>query len=312
MALFLLFGISASAQVTTNSGSGLSSTYPSLVDAITALNSATISSPVVITLTADQTAPASGYVITASGSSTNTIVINGGGKTVTAGLQPAGGAYDAIFKLLGADWVTIEDFIMQENPSNTSLGSGLFPNGNTMTEWGVALLYASTTNGAQNCTIQNNTITLKLGYWNWGIYSNSSHSPTEGATEASATGPNGGNHGLKVYGNTIIDVKMGITVVGPTAAEDFLTGIDIGGSDPPKGNTIDFANFGNGANGIGNFVNAQLLQYGTPGIVYSGIFVRNTIGANISNNDLSSKQATVDGVLSGIVVPTFSPLEKSP
>ena len=48
-----------------------------------------------------------------------------------------------------------------------------------MTEWGVALLYVTTTDGAQNNTIQNNTITLNRTYQNtFGIYSNSTHSAT--------------------------------------------------------------------------------------------------------------------------------------
>lgn len=54
-ALFLIavFGFAAAsqAQVTTNSGSGLAATYTTLASAITALNAATITSPVVITLT---------------------------------------------------------------------------------------------------------------------------------------------------------------------------------------------------------------------------------------------------------------------
>ena len=52
-----------------------------------------------------------------------------------------------------------------------------------MTEWGVALLYASTTNGASNCTIQNNVISLNRTYQNtFGIYSNSTHSATAPTT----------------------------------------------------------------------------------------------------------------------------------
>ena len=47
----------SNAQVTTNGGSGLATTYATLADAITALNAATISTPVEITLTSAQTAP---------------------------------------------------------------------------------------------------------------------------------------------------------------------------------------------------------------------------------------------------------------
>jgi pyridoxine 5'-phosphate synthase PdxJ len=139
--LFFLSGV-LEAQVTTNGGSGLAASYPSLAEAIDELNSATISSPVVITLTADETAPASGYMITASGTSTKT-------------------------------------------------------------EWGVALLYANKTKGAQHHTIQNNAIVLELTYGNtFGIYLDATHAATV-ANVASETGAYGAYHGLNVYGNTI-------------------------------------------------------------------------------------------------------------
>ncbi|MBL0102454.1 MAG: hypothetical protein IPP51_00955 [Bacteroidetes bacterium] len=77
-----LFTSQADAQVTTNSGSGLAPTYTSLADAITALNAATITGPVTITLTGNETAPAGGYSITATGTSTNTIVISGSSSTI--------------------------------------------------------------------------------------------------------------------------------------------------------------------------------------------------------------------------------------
>ena len=48
-----------------------------------------------------------------------------------------------------------------------------------MTEWGVALLYVTTTDGAQNNTITGNTIDLNRVYQNtFGIYSNSTHTQT--------------------------------------------------------------------------------------------------------------------------------------
>ncbi|MFM7015370.1 MAG: hypothetical protein ACKOX3_03480 [Bacteroidota bacterium] len=99
--LFLLVSIASFGQVTTNGGSGLQTTYSSLADAITALNAATISSPVEIKLNANQTAPSTGFVITASGTSTNTITLIGNGNTVTAGTGYSAGSYtDGIFKLI--------------------------------------------------------------------------------------------------------------------------------------------------------------------------------------------------------------------
>jgi len=102
------------ANVITNSGSGLASTYPTLASAITALNAATITSPVVITLFGNETAPAGGYDITKSGTSTNTITIQGNNSAITAPAQTSGQLYNAIFKLTGADWITLQNFTMQE------------------------------------------------------------------------------------------------------------------------------------------------------------------------------------------------------
>ncbi|MFY8008991.1 MAG: hypothetical protein ACOVNW_04795, partial [Flavobacterium sp.] len=197
-AVFGVFGVNA--QVTTNGGSGLSATYPSLSAAVTALNAATISSPVVITLSGNETAPVGGYNITATGTSTNTITIQGSSSTITAPTpQTSGILVDAIFKITGGDWITIQNFTMLENASNTTTAAGT----NNMTEFGVALFYATASNGAQNCTIQNNTITLNRTYQNtFGIYSNSTHTATLATTSATATGTGGGNSGLKIYGNT--------------------------------------------------------------------------------------------------------------
>ena len=134
-----------------------------------------MTSPVVITLSGNETAPAGGYVITQSGgTAANTITIQGSSSTIMA--SPAltvGALNDAIFKLVGANWVTIQSFTMQENPANTVNTPAL---SNNMTEWGVALLYASPTQGSQNNTIQNNIISLNRTYANtFGVYSNVQH-----------------------------------------------------------------------------------------------------------------------------------------
>ena len=197
--ILLLFSGKVNAQfsVTTNSGSGLAPTYTSLANAITALNAATITAPVVITCpTGTEAVPAAGYVITAQGTSVNTITIQGNGAAnsiITGGSGVSTTTFfDAFFALRGADWVTIQGFAMTQSASTTVLER----------EIGVALLHASVTNGAQNNTIQNNTITLnKTNLNTWGIYSNNNHSATtawattEGVTN-NTTGPASGN---KVY-----------------------------------------------------------------------------------------------------------------
>ncbi|CAM4410562.1 T9SS type A sorting domain-containing protein [Flavobacterium terrigena] len=296
MLIMLLMAVWSSAQVTTNGGSGLAPTYTSLANAVAALNAATISSPVVITLTGNETAPAGGYRITAQGDATNTIIVEGSGSIITAALIGVNGnLYDAIFKLVGADYVTIRNFTMQENAGNTSLTTSAT---NRMTEWGVALLYLTTTNGAQNNTIQGNTISLNRLYrGSFGIYSNSTHAETTQGTNATATGATGSNTGLRILSNIISNVNMGIAVVGPTAAADHNQSLTIGGAG--FGNTI--TNFGTDVP-FGTPVNVSGSSY--------GVLVRNTANYTISHNTINSSDggyiATTGAQFKAIYIPTFS------
>lgn len=302
--LFLLLFISTKlcSQVTVNvtnpanTTPNLSSSYTSLANAVNALNTITaISGPVILTCTAgSETAPAGGYVISylATTTASNNVKILGTGVTITASnAQSIGSFHDAIFEVLGADYLTIQGFTMVENSSNNTTG-----NTNNMTEWGIALSYESTTNGAQNCTIQSNTISLNRNYANtWGIYSNSTHSSTLGNTSAST--PSGSNSGLKVFGNTISNVNQGIVIIGPTAAVDFNTGIDIGGSTVSTGNTI--TNWGT----TGTF-----LGYSNIDPSLNCILLRNSIGYNISQNTITSSVGGHFGPTSqsAIYVPSFN------
>jgi hypothetical protein len=186
-----------------------------------------------------ETAPANGYIITATGTSTNTIVFQGNGSTITAGLQTAGTQHDAIFKIVGGDYITIQNFTMQENPGNTVIT----PIGSqTMTEFGVALFPATATDGAQNNTIRDNVISLSPNYQNAiGILSTSANSYTHGVL--SATNTAGTNSNNKFYNNTISDVAYGMYFIcPPVTATIYETGIVIGGTSSATGNTITFGN----------------------------------------------------------------------
>lgn len=270
----------ANAQVTTNSGSGLNPTYADLDTAITALNGATITAPVIITLTGSETAPIGGYVITAQGDATNTIIIQGITSTIMAsnGLT-VGSVTDAIFKLVGADYITLQNFTMTENPANTVNGSAAT---NNMTEWGVALLYATTINGAQNNTIQGNTISLVRTYPNtFGIYSNVNHSATS-VSNIPITASTGSNNGNKVYGNGINNVNVGISFIGSDAAAWQDTNNDIGGNSAATGNTI--TNWGGFAT-LTNFVYNGAASY--------CIYIEHQRVYNVSYNTITS--ASVSG-----------------
>jgi len=278
--------------------------YASLALAITALNTQGVGvGGVTINLLAGnpQTSPNGGFVIGGSGSPLLTstsvskqVILQGNGNTITAPTTLSAGALnDAIFKIIGADWITVDGFVMTENAANATTTAA----SNNMIEWGVGLLYVTTTNGAQNNTIKNNTIDLNRTYQNtFGIYSNSTHSPTAPTTVASATTATGGNHGLKIYSNTITDVNNGIVVIGPTAASDFNEDIDIGGTGSSTGNTL--TNYGT-TGAISAYANVPTKVY--------GILVKNTEGFKVSWNSVtSSNGGTVADTLHGILIPPFS------
>lgn len=73
-----------------------------------------------------ETAPVSGYNITATGTSTlgiKFVKMAGAASTITAGLQVAAGtaalaSFDAIFKITGGDYITIDGLTLQENAGN--------------------------------------------------------------------------------------------------------------------------------------------------------------------------------------------------
>lgn len=276
-----------------------SGTYATLEAALLDLNAQGVGAGgVTINLLAGnpQTAPAGGYVVNlAAGNATaaNPITLRGNGNTITASAALASGSLtDAIFKVIGEDHVTIENFVMQENAANTTTTAG----SNNMTEWGVALLYRTTTDNAQNVTIRNNQITLNRTYQNtFGIYANATHSATAPTSGATATGPEGGNSGLRVLNNTISNVNNGITVVGPTAAADHNTTVEIGTSGA-TGNTI--TNYGT----TGTFS-----SYANVSGTVNGILVRNTRNYTIAHNTVtSSNGGTTAGTLRGIFINGYS------
>ena len=290
-ALFCFSMLSSVALAQLSGTKNIPGDYPTLAAAIADLNTQGVDTGgVTLNLLAGnpETAPAGGYVIGGAGSlvltttsAANPVIIQGNANIITASAaQVVGNLNDAIFKLIGADWITITGFTMQENAANTVTT----PASNNMTEWGVALLYVTTTDGAQNDTISNNTISLNRTYPNtFGIYSNSTHSATTVTTSATATGAAGGNENLKVYGNSISNVNMGVVHIGPTAAADQNITADIGGAALATGNTI--TDFGTTTTGLSSYANVSA--------TINGILVRNTKSFNISFNTVNSSNGGV-------------------
>ena len=184
--------------------------YATLALAITDLNTQGVGAGgVTLNVIAGNTqlAPAgAGYSITATGTAGNPIVIQGNGNAVNAGLQAAGGLFNAVFTIVGGDFITIQTFAIAENPGNAVVATGAT---NTMTEFGVLLVHATATDGCQNDTIQNNTIALNSAYPDSvGIFSTAASSSANAILLATSTA--GTNSNNKVYGNTITNVAYGI------------------------------------------------------------------------------------------------------
>ncbi len=298
---FILGTMVADAQVAvtvTNPGNttpNLQPTYTSLAVAITDLNLiASISGPVILTCAASgsETAPVGGYAInfTASTSLVNNVTIDGASSIITAGLQTTGGGADAVFKIIGSDYVTIRNFTVQENTGNTVTATGAT---NTMTEWGIALLRATSTDGAQNNTIQNNIILLNKLYANsFAIYSNVRHDATTPATPSDIISPAGANNNNKVYGNTISNVNYGIVFVGSGIAANMDIGNDIGGSSLATGNTL--TNWGTNTVNSGDFASVSATMW--------GIYLNHQKSINVSYNSLTSSTGIIVSTLYGIFI----------
>ena len=281
----------------TATGGTLAANYATLAAAITAINAGTHTGTVVCSVSAGhiETAPIGGYSITATGTAGNTITFikNGVGANpvLTAQAQtPTGLLNDAIFKIIGGDFITIDGFTLQER-TVTPLAADTASTTNTMTEFGIALFYATATNNCQNITLRNNTITLNRAYQNtFGIYANATHTATAVTTAASGTGIAGGNNNLIIAANNINNVNMGIVVVGPTAIADVNTNVTIGGATAAEGNII--SNFGT----TGTFS-----SYANVSGTVNGILIRNTNGFSVRNNTVSSSVGGVTaGTLNGI------------
>lgn len=243
-----------------------------------------------------ETAPVGGFVITATGTITNNISLGSVGlpkPIITAPSQTIGTLNDAIFKVIGGDYINIAGLELRENTANIITAAA----SNDMTEFGIALFYSSLTDGAENCSFVNNTIALNRTYQNtFGIYANATHTASVVTTSATATSPNGGFSGLKVYSNAISNVNIGILVVGPTGAANHSSGIDIGGTGLSTGNTItDYGTTGS----FSSFANISTSV--------NGILARNVINLNISyNNVTSSNGGVAAGTVRGIYIQSFN------
>ncbi len=210
----------------TNTTPNLSASYTSLADAITALNSVTsMTGPVTFSLAAGgtETAPAGGYLLgseslnsatTANKNITFTKTLVGVNPLITA-FTPGTGTTDGIWKILGTDYVTINNITVQENASNTTAVMQM--------EWGFALLKRSNTtpfDGCQYVDIQNCNVTLnKANTAAIGIYLGN-HIATA-TTSLVITDISDAHNNCKFNGNTISNVYGAFSLSGYAASSPY-------------------------------------------------------------------------------------------
>jgi hypothetical protein len=224
ISIMMLVGLTLNAQVTvTGDAAG---TYADLGAAITALNAitgATLTQNTVVTVSSGnaQTAPAGGYVVNVTGTSTASLSFVGNGNTISTPVQTAAGILDAAIKFIGSDFVTFSGFTI-----NASAGTVKAPATNDRTEWGIAFMAASATNGCWNNTVINNTIQMGVSYANSrGVYFGCTHLPTNATTAQLATASSGTNSFNIVRQNIIDSASVGVMFLStPNTAAIIETG----------------------------------------------------------------------------------------
>jgi hypothetical protein len=227
--------------------------------------------------------------VTATGTATMPIVFQkdpatiGANPLITAYVGtniPTSSTQDGIWQFIGSDYITINGIdLLDPNATNPA----------TM-EFGYSFYKTSATNGAQNNTIKNCTISLNAinnasatapaveGSRGIQIMNSTAVAATTNLTVTSAAGASSYN---KFYSNTIKNCNYGIVLIGYAAAAPYTladTLNDIGGNSPATGNSI--INFG-GATAATNQAMAirTLAQYGI-NVSY------NTINSNDGNGVL--------------------------
>ena len=163
--------------------------YATIASAISAINTSGVGAGgVTFNVTAGYTetfaSPTAGTITTNTGTLANQIKFqksgSGANPKITAGIGT--GTMDAIITFAGVQYVTFNGIDVYESAGNTTA--------TTQMEWGYAVLKNSATQGSQNITIQNCTISLNnTNVATWGIYSNNHTSASITAlTVTAATG----------------------------------------------------------------------------------------------------------------------------
>jgi hypothetical protein len=210
--------------------------YATITAAIAALNAQGVGSGgVTFNVAASYTETASNLIITATGTLANPIVFQKSGSGADPLITASPGVsltLDGIIILQGTEYITFNGIDLKDPATNNT--------STTQMEWGYALLKNSATDGCQNVTITNCTITLQRIYASSvGIYvANHLTTSTAALTITATTGANSNN---KFYSNVIQNVNTGISITGYNNASPYTyydQNNDIGGTSTTTGNII--------------------------------------------------------------------------
>ncbi|MEI7897879.1 MAG: hypothetical protein WCJ26_12650, partial [bacterium] len=225
--------------------------------------------------------------ISATGTSANPIVFQKSG----AGANPLLTAYagtnlmtaatpDGMWSLTGSDYVTIDGIDLQEAATNNTPALDM--------EYGYGLFKASGTDGANNNSIKNCTITLNRDNNTapaTGPFFQGSNgivvmdcSPTTATANMAVTTVSGASSNNTFYHNTIQNVNCCIALSGSAAASPYTLADlnnDIGGSAAATGNTL--INFGGGAGATNPC---------------AGVFVKDQWSFNVSYNTVNNNNGS--------------------
>jgi trimeric autotransporter adhesin len=297
--LALLLTSSASSFAQLSGTKSIPGDFASIADAITNLNSLGVGSGgVVFEITPGHLETGYLPVITATGTSANPIVFkkNGTGLNpkITAGIGT--GTMDGIIRLLGSDFITFEGIDLEENSANNTA--------TTNTEWGIALLRQSPTNGCQNVTIKNCRIFLNKAYTaSIAIYSGVHNE--QNTTAIVPADINGTNSLNKFFSNLFSNVYNGISLNGSATILDVNNEIGLDGANI-------FTNFGGAASVSRAIYAIQQNNFiiannninggsGTTGALH-GIYNHTAVSANadIYNNTITLSSAATTAAMYGI------------
>ena len=266
--------------------------YPTLAAAITDLNAVGVGAGgATIVFGGSETAPAaSGFslgsaALNATLSAANPLTITGGGTLLAAagGVATPGTTatpLDGILRLIGCDFVTISGLTLTDpnaaNPATVEFGIGLFK--------------LSATDGCQNTTITNNTITLNRANFAAGAAESADGSVgiwagntlSTGNATLAITAVTGSHSNNKFYTNTIQNANGGIYLRGFLDATPYALydqNNDIGGASAAQGNTI--INYGGGAAAIIGAQGVRAIYQNLLNVSYNTI--NNNTGAGVNH-----------------------------